>query len=455
MPTIEINLDQLLALADDPIVAGWFLIAHGGWVVLLAFFLWMAKWLWMININLGFIAKKLNPVLLAIDVPKLTVQTAKGVENIFSHLAGAHGSHNRREKYWHGNVQEWFSFEIISIEGYTQFLVWTWDKFRDLIETAIYAQYPDAQITEVQDYTTAVPMQYPHPEWELFGTEFVLTKPSPYPLRTWEEFEHKGQKDEPFKDPLAALLENLARIGPGEQIWLQILIMPVEQSWQKEGEKLVKKLIGAKVQAPRTILDTAFEATGAITGPIIDQVFGPSEVAPKRDEPPSKVLYMSAGERLVAEAVEKKIAKIGFRVKIRTIYAARKDVFKKPRGAHAVIGSIKQFNTNDMNALKPEYKHIAPSSLFWFKNRRNDARRRKVIRAYRNRSMWVGMPAYILNIEELATLWHFPTVAVHAPLVRTIEAKRAQPPTGLPVTSVSSPAPGPVVLKPPEGLPFV
>lgn len=465
MPSITIDLEPLLALADDPLAAGWYLMSRGGWVPLLVVFLWMGKVLWMFHIQTDFLIRKLRPVLLAIDVPKPSLQaaqTAKAVENIFAHLAGSHGSHTRREKYWHGNVQEWFSLEIVSIEGYIQFLVWTWDRFRDLVETAIYAQYPDAQITEVADYTTAVPHRYPNPEWDLFGTEFVFTKLDPYPIRTWEFFEHKGQKDEPFKDPLAAMLENLARIGPGEQIWIQLLIVPINQDWVKDAEKLVKKLIGAKVTPKKTLVDSAFEVTGNVAGAVVDQVLGAPETKAlqKKDEPFSKVLYMSPGERTAVELVEKKMAKIGFQAKIRFVYVARKEVFKKPRGAHAIVGGIKQFNTNDGNSLKPEFKHIGPASLWLFKELRNNWRRTKLARAYSKRNMWVGARKMILNIEELATLWHFPTEAVKAPLIMRTEARRGVPPSGLPVTHTSATAARPAgsappELKPPEGLPVV
>lgn len=462
MPEFSIDIEPFLALADDPISAGWFLIAKGGWIPLTWFFLWMGKLLWINHIQSGYMREKMKPVLLAIDVPKHDsergAQTPKAVENIFAHLAGAHGSHNRREKYLHGNVQEWFSLEIISIEGYIQFLVWTWGKYRDLVETAIYAQYPDAQLTEVQDYTTDVPSHYPDAEWDLFGTEFVATKPFPYPIRTWEEFEHQGQKDEPFKDPMAAMLENMARLGPGEQIWLQMLIKPISQDWVKQSEKLVKKLIGAKMPESKTFMNTAFDMTDKITGPILAQVLGPSEAKPKKDEPPSKVLYMSPGEREVVELIEKKSNKIGFQTKIRLIYVGKKGVFKKPRGAHAVIGAIKQLNSNDANSLKPDFKHIGPSSLWLFPDVRNNERRRKLYRSYKGRSMWIGAKAHIFNTEELATIWHFPTEAVHAPLIRRTEAKRGEPPTGLPVALLAASAPStpnnlPTV-QPPEGLPF-
>jgi hypothetical protein len=38
-----------------------------------------------------------------------------------------------------------------------------------------------------------------------------------------------------------------------------------------------------------------------------------------------------------------------------------------------------------------------------------------------------------MNIEELATIWHFPLPFVKTPLLQKAGAKRAEPPTGLPV----------------------
>jgi hypothetical protein len=40
---------------------------------------------------------------------------------------------------------------------------------------------------------------------------------------------------------------------------------------------------------------------------------------------------------------------------------------------------------------------------------------------------------FILNIEELATLFHFPTVAVQAPMTPYVELKKGGPPVDLPL----------------------
>ncbi|MDZ4229552.1 MAG: hypothetical protein U1C53_00250, partial [Candidatus Veblenbacteria bacterium] len=57
-----------------------------------------------------------------------------------------------------------------------------------------------------------------------------------------------------------------------------------------------------------------------------------------------------------------------------------------------------------------------------------------ILRHYAGRSNRRGHgEGFILNTEELATLYHFPVVTVKAPLVKKTEAKKAEPPFGLPV----------------------
>jgi len=42
-------------------------------------------------------------------------------------------------------------------------------------------------------------------------------------------------------------------------------------------------------------------------------------------------------------------------------------------------------------------------------------------------------PVYVLNVEELATLWHFPGQIMRVPTLERIESKEASPPTNLPI----------------------
>ena len=433
--TIEIDpqfFEKFLAMSAPETVL--YLFLRIGWILILLVLIWGAYKIMLANRESKNVASH-EYILLAVDVPKDSIQTPKAVENIFAVLAGAHSSPTRREQYWFGSVQPWFSLEIASIEGYIQYFIRTPAKFRDLVESAIYAQYPEAEITEVEDYTYLVPVKkFPDPEWDMWGCDFILVKDQSYPIRTYPEFEH-GLTQE-FKDPLSSILENLGILGPGEHFWIQLMIVPIGQvTWKEQGDKLVRKLIGTPEKKKETAADKligmpfkALEAVGS-------EVFGSSETAskPEKREEPSKMLYLSPGEINAVKAIEAKLSKIGYLSKLRAVYIGKKEVFKKTRAAHPFIGAVKQFNTVNLNSLKPELSKTGTSGgIILFKQHRLNHRKNVLLSAYRDRDPGVPMSPYVFNTEELASLWHFPSIDIKAPLVKKTEAKKSEPPMTLP-----------------------
>ncbi|MDP3245152.1 MAG: hypothetical protein Q8M83_05870 [bacterium] len=428
---IVINLNPLLEIAGaSPLAAFWYLFKYGGFIpVVYAFFLG-AKWFWMEHIEEEY-AHKWKWVLLLIDVPKENIQTPKAVENIFAQLGGAHSRANFIEKYWKGKVQETFSFEITSQEGYIRFYVRATEQFRDLVEAAFYAQYPDAEIMEVDDYTVFAPKHFPDKDYDLWGTEFVLQNEEAYPIRTYPEFEH--QLSQEFMDPMAALLESMSKLGAGEHCWLQIIVKPISDEWKEEGIKIAKKLVGAKVEEKYDLI----EKTLGISSDVVIKTFDAfleiqEEESKEKREPVSLVQFLTPGERRIVESIQFKIAKLGFKVKFRMIYLGKKEVFHKGRGVSPILGALKQFSILDANSFKP-YKKVTTKINYFMIKRRVAARQIKIMRSYKNRSMQRGAHPYVLNIEELASIFHFPVSTVKAPLVKKTESKRAEPPIGLPV----------------------
>ncbi len=457
MITIDFSYFETLG-AMSPLAIMWRLFADGGWVIVLWVFVG-GFWAIFVNWRQSLYGAKRRFVYLAVDIPKTSEdepsQSPRAVENIFSHLDGAHGTDTLWEKYWEGKTQDIFSLEIVSIEGYIQFVIRTRDKYRDLVEAAIYAQYPNAEITEVVDYTQFAPKKFPDPEWELFGTEWINVKPEAYPLRTYHDFEDPATKE--FKDPLAAMLETMSKMGKGEQIWFQIIITPISQKeWSQKGEKLVKKLIGSKVESKKTWMNTIVDLPVKVADTALNQILSSEEGVKKKEDKKEASLmqYLSPGDKIMVEEIENKISKIGFKTKIRMIYLAKKEIFKKTRAAHPMIGAMKQLNTLDGQSLKPEYKKVGTSAHYILVNKRVQWKQNKILRAYKGRSNWQGLgKGFVLNIEELATLWHFPAAWIKAPSVKTVESKRGVPPVNLPLEQPSFMKPMTEVEQEPKGKP--
>ena len=133
----------------------WFAFKNGGWLVLIISVFIGAFYFWLKKRREKYLAN-IKQQLLAIDIPKDNEQSLVAVEQIFATLAGIKSGPNLYEKYWLGKTQLSYSLEIISLEGYIQFLIRTPEQFRDLVEAAIYAQYPEAEITEVDESTPLV-----------------------------------------------------------------------------------------------------------------------------------------------------------------------------------------------------------------------------------------------------------------------------------------------------------
>lgn len=412
-----------------------------GWLILFAFFFKAGAELWVKYRQDNLYMPNWKWVLLAVDIPPLFIQTPMAVEQIFAHLSGAAMHINVRDKYWIGKKQKWFSFEIVSIEGYIQFLIRTEVAYRDLLEAAIYAQYPEAEITEVEDYVDYIPNYYPNKEFDVMGVEFVLSEKLPYPIRTYPSFEYSLSKDVVFSDPMAAILEVFTRIGHGENMWMQLLVEPTDSHWKEEGIDLVKKLMGQEVHGHGGGIMDKFAAVPQALLQEISNIwhwqFEPTEAHADHGKEIS-VNKLSPGGKDTVLAVEQKIAKIGFKSKLRVLYAARNEVYKGDRYTDSFVGAISQFNVQNRNALTP---YLATHSHYDSKHHtRSYQWKRTFVKAFKKRkSRWKKSHGYILNIEELATIWHFPLPFVKAPLVSKASAKRAEPPIGLPVESSIAP----------------
>ncbi|MFH1582719.1 MAG: hypothetical protein ABIB72_00160 [Candidatus Falkowbacteria bacterium] len=444
---IVINLQPILdflSLPSDQMLLR--LFYYVGLVPIAITFIYGVCQVWLRYIRLAYGASE-KTLLLAIDIPRSNAQTPMAVENIFAYLAGAHSTKDLFEKWWLGEWQLYFSFEIVSIDGYTQFLVWLPEKYRNLVEAAIYSQYPDAEITEVNDYTQGLPTRFPDEEYDIFGSEYKLTKNSVYPIKTYKHFEHQmGEPETQYKDPMAVIMDLMGIMKKGEQLWYQILAIPIEHTWSDQGDDEIKKIIGEKVNSDR-LVDKVINGVVEFMGIISEMIYSLwADIDTKKaeeKEPQFKMMNLKPRQKKQVEEIQEKVGKLGFAVKIRYLYIAKKEMMNKNKVAYGFTGYMKQFNFNDLNSYKPDtgdggtitkvqYDRI-------FGNYRLNVRKNKLMTAYRLRSDARGRLPHILNTEELASIWHFPVEAsVKAPLVQKAPGRKAEPPAGLPVSIEST-----------------
>lgn len=431
---IVVDLSPISAFFQlPPDVMLWRFMAYYGWMIIALMFLAAAKEMWLIKVQTNYLSG-IKYVLLAIDIPRGNEQSPRAVENMLSYLAGGHGTINFFEKYWEGKCQLYFSFEIISIDGYTQFIIRTPVDFRHLVESAVYSQYPDAEISEVDDYTDSVPKKYPNEEYDVWGSEFIQSANQMFPIKLYQEFEHNLGPDESyFKDPMASLMDLCSSLQRGEQLWFQTLVIPTGFDWVKEADSEVDKIMGKKPTTSwaNNAIDKIMELVGDISEAIYS-LWGDIDTKEKEFKPLSMVELRPKQKKQV-EALHNKIAKMGFYGKLRFVYVAKKEVFMPKKVVNGFVGFIKQFSALDLNGFKPDMSITATSTAYFAKVRRVNERKTKIVNNYINRSAGSGRNPGIYNTEELATVWHFPLEAtVKAPLIQKAPMKKAKPPMSLP-----------------------
>jgi len=323
------------------------------------------------------------------------------------------------DKYWKGQVRLWFSLEIVSIEGNIRFFIRAHKKFKNLIESQIYSQYPGVEILDVSeenDYVNFVRF-FRGGEWKMFGVEWNLAKEDYLPIKTYVDYGLDKDPKEEFKiDPLSSVVETLGAMRSGEQFWYQVLVRAVESNWKKDGETRVNEMMGK-------------DASGKpVEGKDVNE------------------LKLTQVERDLIKAIERNISKLGFECGVRALYLAKEGSFN-PNHIQGILSLMRVFGSNLLNSFG--YSHVTGFNYPWqdYKNIRMDDIKTKLFKAYVLRSYFYpnyegrslspfeffNRPTFVLNAEELATIYHFPGSVVSTPTMERIPSAKSEPPPNLPI----------------------
>lgn len=330
-------------------------------------------------------------VLLMLEIPRTNDKSEFAAEQMFASLHGILRSKDElRSNY---GIQEHLSFEIASVNGQIRFYVWVPKTLQSFVESQIYSQYPTVQIfTADEDY---VNHERDHEvvctsEIDLVDSEFL-------PLKTFQNFE---------VDPLAGITGTLAKLeSTGEELWIQVLARPIADDWHKAASSWIN---GVKNGSPFSF------GSGGINlswfGNLLVALWQPPEGGAGESKPKE----LSDREKTRIAEAEKKATKLGYQTKIRIAYLGESETNAKLR-LQALVGTYKQFNSTNLNGFKQGKPSFQKADLARYRARLFDDR------------------GYILNIEEIASVWHLPHTNVETPNIVWATNKTAEPPSKLPV----------------------
>jgi len=334
---------------------------------------------------------EVESVLLVLEIPRTNDKKELAAEQLFASLHGI--LRDKKELRVSGGHQEHLSFEIASVNGRIRFYVWTPKTLQSFVEGQIYAQYPTVQIYQAEeDYT-----EHERNHSVIYSSELTVSASEFLPIRTFQNFE---------VDPLAGITGTLAKLeasGEGEELWIQILVKPVSDEWHDAADSWINR-----IRSGRSFVGGGFGWLGGL----LEALWKPPEQGTDGS------IELSERDKTRITEAEKKATKLGYEVKIRLAYLGESQTNAKLR-MQALVGTFKQFNSANSNGFKTARSHFG----------------KEYLEKYRRRSF--GRGGFILNIEELASVFHLPHNNVETPNIVWASAKTAEPPAKLPIVSGS------------------
>jgi len=328
-----------------------------------------------------------SPFVMQILVPRENEKAALAAEQMF---ASIHGILENFSK-----CPDVVSFEIASTEeGGICFYVVAPQHLSRFIEGQIYAQYPNADIQYVKDYTKE---EASTEETFITTGEIEMEKDYIFPIKTFRSFE---------VDPLAAITGAVSELNRGEKAWLQVLVRPVSNYWQDRSKEYIT-----------TIREGKDFNEGGILSFFVGLVRHVGKALSETSDLPTQkeVVKLLPGQEEELAEIETKMLKVGFEFKIRVVTKADTQI-RSEQILRDVVASFKQFTTAHLN----NFIHILPEKSG--KEIYEDYLRRHISKD----------EADIINIEELASLYHLPNISVETPNIAWSRAKKLEPPMNLP-----------------------
>lgn len=353
-------------------------------VLVLAYFTWR-------NYRRVEHIEEIEHVLLVLEIPRTNDKQELAAEQLFASLHGI--LRDKAELRMSGGLQEHVSFEIAAIGKLIRFYVWVPKHLQNFVEGQIYAQYPTVQIhTAEEDYTKR---QFEHSV--IYTSELNLTDNEMLPIKSFQTFD---------VDPLAGITATLAKLeDANEEVWVQVMVRPIADDWHKRASKYaegIRKGTGS------------FDLLGGGAGKYLLTALEALWKPPEASGDTAKPKELSERDKTRISEVEKKSTKLGYQVKIRLAYLGEQEATAKLR-MQAIVGTFKQFNSTNLNGFKMS----------------NTSFKREDIAKYTAR-FFIDR-GYILNIEELASVFHLPHTNVETPNIVWASSKTAEPPSKLPV----------------------
>jgi len=332
-----------------------------------------------------------SPIVMQILVPRENDKTPLAAEQMFASIHGILGDNVKSE--------DLISFEITSSgDSGIKFYAVVPKHLAKFVEGQIYAQYPNADIKYVQDYILGESSGSTNLKQFVTTGEIELEKDFIFPIKTFRNFE---------VDPLAAITGAVSDLKLSQRAWIQILVRPVSNYWQASSKRYITAIKDGKDPYAKGVFA---ELSNLLKG-MGDSISSMGSEDTQRKE----IVKLEPGQQEELSEIELKMLKLGFEFKVRVVTKAETQI-ESEQILRDIIASFKQFTTAHLNT----FVHSKPNKSG-----------KEIYSEYLKRYL-PSDTVDIINIEELASLYHMPNISVETPNIAWCRSKRIEPPMNLP-----------------------
>lgn len=277
-------------------------------------------------------------------------------------------------------VDPWIALEIVKLKEDIIFYVAAPRRFENFIEKSIYSIYPTAQVEKSDDYNIFSPTE------NVCCGYLKTTKPLYLPIKTYNQMD---------TDPLSSITNIFTKLKTNEEAAVQLIIKKGSNSWYERGRMISNEVAQGK-NFTQAMGATNFIST--IKGKSEDKLGG---------NPPDEELLKILGAKLNKDSFETNI-----RLIVSTDSKIRSEsIFLEMANSFAQFSSNKTNNFRLIRTKKGAFDEL----IYKYSFRLFDDSQRN-----------------ILGIEELTSIFHFPTPLTKTPNIKTVKSKVSVPPTNIP-----------------------
>lgn len=323
-------------------------------------------------------------------------------ETIFAGIGGLEAQKGFRS--WLFGRNDHFSFEIVANNKKIAFYIVAPRQMGRYLEQLINAHYPSALIEEVQDYNIF------KPDSQIVAGYLRTKKSFIYPLKTYQHQE---------TDSMNSIINVLSKMDADEGIAVQYVARSSRPYWHRKIKDITSNIKRGKSLSESIRIGTGNKLFLTIVD-ILGMFKSKSQEEMLKEQKNYQVPRLTAMEEEMLKGIESKNSKAGLDINLRVVVSAK-------TSAQATV------YLNNMGNAFAHFNYYEYGNIFSNLVTGNQERLINDF-IYRRYNENIG---FLLNTEELASLYHLPLKTAETPNILWLNAKYAPAPANIPEDGIN------------------